>query len=170
MEGTIKVEFYNDDISEALKEVINETAGQIITDLIKENARELVKQKITEIIDPLVMSTLTGKVFEIHRNDGYYNTPQVMEKIVERAVKEYLDQPGFIYSNNAKQPSMLIQSSSGRDKSRLQLLIEIFIARYFDETIEKRLKPLFDEYVAQKIQIEEIAKTELQKLLAAKIK
>ena len=42
--------------------------------------------------------------------------------------------------------------------------------RYFDETIEKRLKPLFDEYVAQKIQIEEIAKTELQKLLAAKIK
>jgi hypothetical protein len=140
-----------------------------ITKLANSIASDLVRKEVNKILEPLVIHVLTEEKFQFQHR--YFAGERKIDDKLKYLIKEYLDEPVYLYSKDSSKPSKRYhRGSSNSYPSRLESFLSFSIERYVDEHIMKKTDSLVSEYIQDKSELEEIAKTKMKELLEKKIK
>jgi hypothetical protein len=165
------IKYDDEDLSVALKEVIEEQAAAEIRAIVRERASELVAQVLDREIDPLVMSVLTGEKFSVRGYKDYLHS-QDMAGLVKAAVVNYLDARVYHYDPSSDLPSKMVRDASDSHcgPTRLEVFLRYCIDKHIDAHIKDKMGAVTKEFIEKRGDIEKAAREQMASLLKEKFR
>lgn len=163
MNAKVELEISKNELSDELENLVREIAEQEIIKLVNKKANELVKNEIDKILQPLVLSVLTENKFDFETGYHSYLDKRKLDDKLKSMVVSYLDNPNYLYSRTSVKPSE--RYKPGQGKPLLNHLVEDRIVAYIDEEFIPKIKPIVDNFLNEKKELEEFLKNKTKELL-----
>ncbi|WP_211750103.1 hypothetical protein [Paenibacillus sp. Marseille-Q4541] len=168
MKANVNLEIDKDDLSYELNALVREVAEEEIRKMVKQQAEALVKEEIKRIIAPIVDEYLQDA--QVGREHISYHdkgpSRRNIDDFIKRIIKDYLDEPVYLYSKDAERISERYnKSSQPYDKTRAELWVINKTIKFVDSEVfpalEARLKEVADVIVLNEEQVQEIIKAKV---------
>ncbi|MCM3783690.1 hypothetical protein M3231_11965 [Neobacillus mesonae] len=173
MKANVNLEIDKDDLSYELNALVREIAEEEVRKMVKQHAEALVKEEIKRIIAPIVDDYLESA--EVGRKHISYHekgpSRRNIDDFVKRIIKDYLDEPVYLYSKDSEKISEKYNISSQKhDKTRAELWVINKTIKFVDNEVfpalEARLKEVAEAILPNEKQMQEIIKAEVLKKFA----
>lgn len=173
MRANINLEIDKEDLNYELKELVAEIASSEITRLVRETAKKMVEEEVKRIIAPIVdkflENALVGREFNYHEGNI---SRRGVDEYVAIVLKQYLDEPVYLYSKSSNELSKRYMPSSpgGEKKTRAEQWV-IEKARQYADTelfaiLDARLQEVAKQIIPSEERIQEIIRAEMKRLIS----
>jgi hypothetical protein len=158
MKANINLEIYKEDLNCELENLVSEIASEQIKKLVKEKAEKLVEQEVKRIVSPIVDSYLedaqVGREYiSYHSNDV---SRRNVDEYIKRIIKDYLDEPVYLYSKDSSELSKRYWKSSEKSgKTRAERWVTEKARRFVDNELFVKIENTMDQVVKTLIPSEE---------------
>lgn len=166
----MKVELTDDQIADAVRSIVDEEMPEAVRDAVRKHADTVIKERVGERIGAVADEMLASEQFVIGRS---YGGQQPLDHHVRGAIKTYLDERVYLYSETSDLPSVRLARASYNQNSgttRLEGFLRFSIERFCDEHLAAKLESTVKEFLEQRGGIEQVAREQMAALLKEKFK
>lgn len=165
----INFELEEDAVLNAVRTVVDEEMPEAVRDAVREYAGAMIKERVDNRIGAVLDEMLANEQF-VH---GRSQTSQPLDGLVRGAIKSYLDERVYLYSETSDLPSVRLAKASFNQNSgmtRLEGFLRFSIERFCDEYLVAKLGSTVKEFLEQRGGIEQVAREQMAQLLKEKFK
>lgn len=170
MKTTVNIEIEPEDLRYELTEVIEKLTSDELRKMVNTYGRKKVASRIDDLLEPIVMSCLTGKNFQ-ERLDTYMSEKKSVEQIIHREIVKYFDASSYVYSKTATNiDDYAHPGSGGYNETRLGLYIQMIVRKYINDNFTELVTNKLNEIIENKEKLEAMVNEQLSLLVNAKLK
>jgi hypothetical protein len=164
----MKVELTEEQIRDAVRSVVDEEMPEAVRDAVQVHANTIIKEAVDERIGRVVDEMLLNEQFVVGRTHGHAS----LDGLVKSAVRSYLDERVYLYSDTNSLPSVRFARSSSQhsEPTRLEAFLRYTVEKFCDEHLAEKLSGTVADFLQKRGGIEAIARLEMAKLLKEKFK
>jgi hypothetical protein len=159
----------DEQVLDAVRAVVDEEMPEAVRDAVLTHANTVIKEAVYERIRPVVERVLTTDQFVYGRIDA----ARSLDDMVRGAIKSYLDERVYLYSETSDVPSVRLAKASYDQRSgitRLEGFLRFSIERFCDEYLNQKLEATAKAFLDERGGIEQVAKEQMAALLKEKFK
>jgi len=155
-------------IKDAVRAVVEEEMPEAVRHAVLSHAKTVIKEAVDRRVGPVVEDLLANEQFVVGRYE--HNAP--LDSLVRGAIKTYLDERVYLYSDKDDRPSVRFNRTTHNNSSptRLEAFLRFSIERFCDEHLAAKLEPIVAEFINQRGGIEQVAREQMAALLKEKFK
>ena len=159
----------DEQILDAVRAVVESEMPEAVRDAVLTHAATVIKEAVAERIKPVVEKTLTTDQFVYGRCDG----ARSLDDMVKGAIKNYLDERVYLYSEKSDVPSVRLAKASYDQRSgitRLEGFLRFTIEQFCDEYLIQKLEATAKAFLDERGGIEAVCREQMAALLKEKFK
>lgn len=172
MKANVTLEIDKEDLNYELRELVRELAGEEVRRMVKAQAQSMVEEEVKRIVAPIVDEYLRDA--EVGREHISYHDKGPrrgnVDAFIKRIIKDYLDEPVYVYSKLSEKISEryhITSSKSMSDKTRAELWVIQKSIEFVDKNVfpalEERIKKVAEVIVPSEEKIQELIRAEVLK-------